>query len=56
MTKQNAGDKSRPPQIPRAPQAPETELDFESLVAAAIAEIVIKPKKKKTFRPIRRRE
>ncbi len=46
MAKRNTGAESRSPQKSQALQAPKTEIDFESLIAAAIATVVVKPAKK----------
>jgi hypothetical protein len=43
----NTGVESLPPQKPGPLRAPKIEIDFESLIAAGIAAVVIKPAKKR---------
>jgi len=49
MAKRNerTGAESRSPQGPRTMPPPKMEIDFESLIAAGIAAVVIKPAKKR---------
>jgi hypothetical protein len=49
MAKRNKNTvaESLPPKRPRTVQTAKTEIDFESLIAAGIAAVVIKPAKKR---------
>jgi hypothetical protein len=55
MAKRNTEGESRSPEKPPAPRTPKIEIDFESLIATAVAAVVVKPAKRpKGSKPNRR--
>ncbi len=52
MAKRKTGEQSLSRQRPDLPQSPRAEIDFETLIAAGIAAVVIKPaRKRRRFKP-----